>query len=464
MSLLDAAGKSDIKNYDEIVRAIAIGAATFSCIIHGIWRQGGIYLNNILAAMKILILLMIFIIGLLAYGGVFGKALVSNGALKSPSTFSGGKADAYGYAESFLSILFAWGGFNQANYVMGEVDDPRRRYKWPAFSAVAIVSILYLLVNVAYFIVVPEDAFQSDITKNVAHKFFELTLGSLNSNWAPKAPQMLSAFMAISSLGNIIVMTYTAARVKQEIAKEGILPARRFLAGSMKSIRIPRFWGAKKETLPEDIPLGALVLHLSMSILLILGTWKLASQTTYGLLVDLYSYSIDAVFGASLGFGLLYMRLFSRRGWAEYSRASGFRVSPFVSCIAAAIFGIANLYPVAANWVPPKVLTALTTPWYTTGVVGWSIIACGVIWWAGFRFVVPHIGRDHKGRYLLVTRKLWFHAENDYKVLEYEDIDFRWPPKDEGMEETLQEETYNADPAEVSTRRHRDHRDRRYSE
>lgn len=33
------------------------------------------------------------------------------------------------------------------------------------------------------------------------------------------ASRVLNAFMAISGLGNIIVMTFTAARVKQEIAK-----------------------------------------------------------------------------------------------------------------------------------------------------------------------------------------------------------------------------------------------------
>jgi hypothetical protein len=70
-------------------------------------------------------------------------------------------------------------------------------------------------------------------------------------------------------------------------------------------------------------------------------------------------------------------------------------------------------------------------PWHTTGVVGWSILACSAIWWAFFRFVVPHIGHDHKGRYLLVTRKLWFHTENEYRVLEYEDIGFNWVPNDD---------------------------------
>jgi amino acid transporter len=461
LSILDAAGQSGIKNHDEVVRAIAIGMAAFSCLIHGFWRQGGLYLNNLLALVKILILIMIFILGMIAVSGkVFRKPAGAPAALYDSSvalSFNGKNADAYGYAEGFLSILFAFGGFNQANYVMGEVDDPRRRYKWPAFFAVVIVSLLYLLVNIAYFVVVPvRDFNETAITSNVAHEFFDLTLGSLSSPWAPKASRILSAFMAISSLGNIIVMTYTAARVKQEIAKEGILPFRRRLANSKQSFVIPvrKLWHSKYETLPEEVPVGALVLHFTMSILLILGTWRLTAPDTYGLLVDLYSYTIDATFGACVGFGLLSLRLFSKRGWAQNSQNSGFRIKPFVSLIAAAIFGIANLYPVLAMWVPPKVVVALPIPWYTTGVVGWSIMFCGFLWWVGFRFIMPHIGRDHIGRYLLVTRKLWFHQENDYKVLEYEEIDFRWPPRggDGGKEKTLKEELMVAKDSEVRAR------------
>jgi len=434
MSVLDAAGKSesDFENYDEVVRGIAIACIAFSCLIHGVWRQGGLYLNNLLAFIKIAILVLIFIIGLLAYGGVFGKV---EGALSTKGAFNKDRraGDAYGYAEAFLSVIYAFSGFNQANYVIGEVDDPRRRYKWPAFSAVAIVSVLYILVNLAYFIVVPTIKFDEALTRNVAHEFFDLTLGSLSSSWAPNAPRLLSAFMAIASLGNILVFTYTAARVKQEIAKEGIIPFRRFFASSIKSARIPirKLWGSKLETLPEDIPFGALILHFSMSVLLVLGTWQLTAFATYSLLVDLYSYTIEATFSTIIGFGLVYQRLFSSRDWNEHSRNSGFKVNTFISCTTGLIFGLANLYPVVTKWVPPQLETAQDYPWYTTGVVGWSILAFGAIWWAFFRFVVPHIGHDHKGRYLLVTRKLWFHTENEYKVLEYEDIDFNWVPNDD---------------------------------
>lgn len=42
--------------------------------------------------------------------------------------------------------------------------------------------------------------------------------------------RVFNAFLAISSLGNVIIMTFTAARMKQEIAKEGFLPFARFFA------------------------------------------------------------------------------------------------------------------------------------------------------------------------------------------------------------------------------------------
>jgi len=59
-------------------------------------------------------------------------------------------------------------------------------------------------------VVVPK-ASQLDPKNNVALEFFRLTFGTLpNGNTEPK--RVLAAFMAISSFGNIVVMTFTAAR------------------------------------------------------------------------------------------------------------------------------------------------------------------------------------------------------------------------------------------------------------
>jgi hypothetical protein len=58
-------------------------------------------------------------------------------------------------------------------------------------------------------IVVPEDL--QVTSSNVAREFFAATLGQVNpENTSPA--RILSAFMAISSFGNIMVMTFVAAR------------------------------------------------------------------------------------------------------------------------------------------------------------------------------------------------------------------------------------------------------------
>lgn len=103
---------------------------------------------------------------------------------------------------------------------------------------VSIVITLYLLVNIAYMVVVPKEA-QLNPENNVAHLFFKLTFGSLSKD-DTQPLRILSAFMAISSFGNIVVMTFIAARVKQEIAKEGILPFPKFF-GQTKNLSFGRF-------------------------------------------------------------------------------------------------------------------------------------------------------------------------------------------------------------------------------
>jgi hypothetical protein len=40
--------------------------------------------------------------------------------------FSGASTESYGYAEAFLAIIFAFGGFNQANYVSAFVLSTRK--------------------------------------------------------------------------------------------------------------------------------------------------------------------------------------------------------------------------------------------------------------------------------------------------------------------------------------------------
>jgi hypothetical protein len=161
--------------------------------------------------------------------------------------------------------------------------------------------------------------------------------------------------------------------VKQEIAKEGILPFSKFF-----SRNISFFTGtlSKPSSPTEATPIGALTLHWFFS-LLILGSFNESPVQTYKLFVNLYSFTIDALFGFCVGLGLLLWRIHDKRTrWSEKSK-----VGPITSIVSASIFAIANFYPLVATWVPPaSERWKDTLPWYVTGTVGFGLVGLGAVY------------------------------------------------------------------------------------
>jgi amino acid transporter len=114
--VLAAAGYSD--NIQNSARGIAIATVTAVCLLHGLWRKLGIAVNNVFAFVKISILVMIIIIGFVSIGGkVFGVEPPAGANLDPHDSFLEAQTDPYGYASAYLAVVFAFGGFNQANYV-----------------------------------------------------------------------------------------------------------------------------------------------------------------------------------------------------------------------------------------------------------------------------------------------------------------------------------------------------------
>lgn len=125
--ILEASGEVNPDNWK--VRGIAIVIVTFAVILHGTWRQAGIIVNNAFAIIKVLILLLFIITGFVSLGNGFkpsataiAEGYVSNSTVASnnfdtSNSFQYKSGGSYGYVESFLSIIFAFSGFNQANYV-----------------------------------------------------------------------------------------------------------------------------------------------------------------------------------------------------------------------------------------------------------------------------------------------------------------------------------------------------------
>jgi amino acid transporter len=192
-----------------------------------------------------------------------------------------------------------------------------------------LATILYVLINISYFCVVPEQVYTGlpSNSLNMAGAFLHYlfdespTPGSPGSNTAER---VMAALIAVSIFGNVIVMTFTAARVKQEIAKEGILPYSLFFATGHTT---PLAWIKSRLNRPqynrdshismhvnledhlEKSPMAALALHWVTSIVLVLVTVHMKPSEQYSILTGLYSYVNLNVVGLLVSGGLIYLKM-----------------------------------------------------------------------------------------------------------------------------------------------------------
>jgi Amino acid permease len=225
-------------------------------------------------------------------------------------------------------------------------------------------------------------------------------------------------------------MTFTASRVKQEIAKEGILPGSLFFATGRTT---PVAWLKAKFSRNHEItyasedgveihrdpkeqsPMAALALHWCSSILLIAVTAGLTVGTAYDFLVQLYSYVIIIFVGFWVSTGLLYCK-FVRKDWVAEFR-------PWGGPTAAIIYWIATLFVLVTAFLKPSATYKETYPWFLVPTIGISTLFWGMLWWVGL-----HLVMRWRGQQLKVTRKPYIlqDEENGEWVMKYEIIRHVW--------------------------------------
>lgn len=126
--IMKAAGRPETPSE---VRGIAASVLTVVCIIHAAWRKGGIHLNNILAVVKVSILVAIIAIGFAALGGAsFGHGKVAGYTIHPDtlrktsnfdvqSSFNTSTSDAASFVSAYIQITYTMSGFDQPFYVSG---------------------------------------------------------------------------------------------------------------------------------------------------------------------------------------------------------------------------------------------------------------------------------------------------------------------------------------------------------
>jgi amino acid transporter len=102
---------------------------------------------------------------------------------------------------ALFKVFYSYAGLENVNNVLNEVKNPVKTLKSVAPTALLTSCILYVLVNIAYFLVVPlEEIKQSG--ELIAALFFERIFGPTIGR------TILPLAVAVSALGNVMVVTF----------------------------------------------------------------------------------------------------------------------------------------------------------------------------------------------------------------------------------------------------------------
>jgi APA family basic amino acid/polyamine antiporter len=175
--------------------------------ILGVRRSGA--LQTVFTASKLLVLATLIVAGL-AFG---------HGSWQGFTTFAApgghrGLLAAFGVAT--VSALWAYDGWNNLSMVAGEVEKPNRNVPLALIAGALLVLIVYVLVNLAYFYVLPASKVLG--TNTVASDAARRLLGNAGGAFIAIGV-MISTFATLN--GSILA----GSRIPYATAREGLFPA-----------------------------------------------------------------------------------------------------------------------------------------------------------------------------------------------------------------------------------------------
>ena len=209
----------------------ALSATAVLAALNAVGLRTERWTQNLLTAAKVLGVAAIVVVGLLFAPG------------EAPSTPGADQASAGPFGRAMIFVLLAFGGWNEAAYVAGEVRDARRNMLRVLLISIIALTVLYMAVNLAYLRVLGLGGMRSTFT--VAAEAMSRSIGSGGAT-------AVSVLVAVSSLGAIHGCIFTGARAVSALGDD--FPVFRSLSR----------WNGRLRT-----PLTAIVLQGAVALVLI---------------------------------------------------------------------------------------------------------------------------------------------------------------------------------------------------
>ncbi len=187
------------------------------------------------------ILKVVMIVGIAVIGFTYAAGTWSNFG----GSYAGARGGLTGFMIALIAALWAYDGWNDLNMVAGEVRDPERSLPIALIAGVAIVAVLYMLMNAAIQYVIPAGALA--VAKSPASQATQMAIGSAGA-------AIVTAGIALSMLVTLNGTIMSGGRIPFAVARDG------YFFSTLAAVH-PRF----------RTPANALLLQMVLSIALLLA-------------------------------------------------------------------------------------------------------------------------------------------------------------------------------------------------